>query len=412
MLDKLTGTEPDVVAAAAKDKKQVAEWIKALGAPTPDARSRAAFLLAQLADPPKDAPKKLAAQIKKEKDEGARASEILALGETSRKTGTHEFAELLDELIGDDDEDESPKPPPLLVRLAATLALGWSDPLWLMKSQVDFLAENNKATGKPKTFPWNGGDMGGIIDLALPALSKVDVGAALSSMTALIEEHPPEEVKGERPSWDDEVLSPWTRLVQRVGASLEGREQDEPVWSELSPDIQRVLKFGVEKRLHMIFSELGLDFQVPDDARMTSWRRFVGLDPAGPLDRELTLAHEGQSRTLPLWKWFRMLNHDKVKAEDLSAALSKSLTPAEIVELCREGTHMIYCAPREDGLGKSPRSSVLYGLLEGLGDSVQAPDMEGIRYVLTAIHNRKTWDMKGAGWVSGPFVPKAKKGKK
>lgn len=412
MLDKLTGLEPDLVTAAAKDKKKLAEWWKALGAPAPEARGRAAFLIAQLSahvaahvtEPLADAEKKLAAQIKKEKDDGARASEILALGEVARKSGTFEHSDALDLLTGDDSE-RTPKPPPVIVRLAAILALGVSDPIWLTASQVALLEASTDVRGDAKTFPWNGGDMGGILQLALPSLRKVDVTAALRRLTGLMEKFPPGVRKDGRPSWAGEVLGPWGRLVGRLGAALSGRSTDEPAWSELSPELQQVLRFGVEHRLNMVFSELGLDFQLPRTPSMSGWRRYVKLDPEGPLDREISVTHEGQSRRQPLWKWLRLLHHGKVSAADLSAAISKALSPSEIIDLARDATHLFYAMPNEDGLADSPRSSLLHHLVLGLDASVTAPDLPAVKYSLQALHEGKAREMKKLGWTGGPFSP-------
>lgn len=401
MLDKLKGIDPEAVTAAANDKKRVAQWIKDLGAADAVTRARAAFLVAQLAAPPDTAAAKLAAQIKKEKDALPRASQLLALGEVNVKTGSRAFTDVVDKATGFDSEG-TPKVPPVPVRVAATIALARMNPLYLVPVMLDLLRANTSLVVDAEAFPWNGGDLGGIAALVLPSVEKVDVDASLAEMKTLIAAHP-----NPNPSapWPAEVAWPWFRLLTRSLGPLGDRSKDEPLFSELSADQQKLLSFGAEHALIVPMPQHGLDFQMPVGPSWPSWRRYVGLDPAGPLDRALEVQHGGAAVTLPTWKWFRKLTRGEVPAEAIGAALRKSLSPAEIVDLARDATHMIYAVPREDGLAPSPRSTLLCGLVEELGGGVAAPDLDGILFVLRALRDMKGWDLKVAAWKGGPFVP-------
>lgn len=409
MLDKLQGLDPEAVKAAAKDKKRVAQWIKDLGAADTGTRSQAAFLIAQLVaqvvaqvpEPPDTAGAKLIAQIKKEKDDAAKASLLLALGEVNRKTGSKDGTDIVDKATGMDSE-RTPKCPPMPVRIAAIVALARMNPIQLVPAMLDLLRAQVGLRLDAATFPWNGGDLGGIAALVLPSAEKVDVEAVLAEMKALVAAHP----KPAFPAlWPSEVLWPWSRVLQRALVSLGDRSKDEPLFSELTADQQALLRFGVENGIVPPMPQRGLDFQMPQAPTWPSWRRYVGLDPAGPLDRPLAVELEGKAVTAPIWKWFRKLTRAEVPAEALAAALRKALSPAEIVDLARDATFMIYGVPKEDGLTASPRSVLLHGLVEELGTSVSAPDLEGIRHVLQALRDLKAWGLKSLGWKGGPFVP-------
>ena len=59
--------------------------------------------------------------------------------------------------------------------------------------------------------------------------------------------------------------------------------------------------------------------------------------------------------------------------------------------------------PSED-VGQSPRVGVVRELLNSAPDG-SAPELEGIRFVLEALHYGKGRTLRAAGWTGGPFVP-------
>ena len=398
MLDKIKGLEPAAVAAAEKDKKGVAGWLKDLGGADAGGRARAAFRLAQLSAPGDDVAKKLAAQIKKEKDAEPKASELLALGAVVKKGGLAGYTDVIDRLTGDDDE-RSPKAPPVIVQLAAAIALAWAAPPMVTESMIARLEAHHKDQLPAAALPWNDGDIGGLIELCLPELRNPDLAVFFSTFEALMKAHPatPGPLGA---TWPMEVTVPWLRFAWRMTCSLGKRPQDEPLPSELSPEQRRVLVFATEHQLGINLADLGLDFHTPMRAERPSWRRYLGMDPAGPLDRAVSVG----DRSLPIWKWLRLLTRKQIEEAPLREALAKALTPAEIVDLARDATFLFYAVPREDSFGGSPRSAFLLGLLDAAGAAVTAPDIEGIRHVLGALAKAGGNKLKAAGWSGGPFV--------
>ncbi|MBN2495440.1 MAG: hypothetical protein JXR96_12670 [Deltaproteobacteria bacterium] len=390
MLAELKGTEPELVAGATEDPKLVEQWLAELGGKKPADRARAAYRLAQLPEVPEGVLAKLADQIVMERSQPARASELMALGAISRACGDVAHWEQVFILTGEDSEALR-KPPPLAVRLAAVVALAWICPPLVTAGALALLKEHrdHRADG----LPWNDGELGGIIALVLTELEALDVAAALDAIASLRARSPQAAELGCK------------LLVERVLEPL-GPREEEPLIEELRDEQRSALRFTVEQGFRPTSERYGLDFGMPyDDLSQPSWRRYLGLDPAGPMDRLLELEHDGERRSWPVWKWFRMLTRGSVAADDLGRAIGKALSADEIVDLARDALSFHYAVQNEDGLAPSPRSSLLHGLIDALGDEARGPDIDGIRYVLEALHELRAWDLKAAGWTRGPFTP-------
>jgi hypothetical protein len=158
-------------------------------------------------------------------------------------------------------------------------------------------------------------------------------------------------------------------------------------------------------------SRYGYDFTQPSWAwkRRPTWRRYLGLDDPGPLDREIECSCEGETRSYPIWKWFRLLTSGKVDADALGAAIRESLSADEIIELGRDVTHLTYATYYEGDDDPSPGSLLLRDLIDDLGERAGNPDVQAIRFTLDKIGEMEMWEMQDEGWKGGPFESRARK---
>ncbi len=403
MFDKIKGADSEALRGA--DESTVAAWCDELTSSDARVRAGAAFMLAMLPEHPKGLSARLVKAIKKEKNEHTRASALLALGVSEQRSNSVKREALLEKLSGCD--SESRRTPPLSVRLAAIIALAWVRPIHASQEMIALLRDNASIKIDAGAMPWNAGDLGGLIKLVLPSLEQIDIDDALADLKALMKAHPRERKGG----WAVEVDWAWRRLITRLCGARGQRRDDTLTLPELSDAQRRALRFGLKHRLGLsMVRGKGLDFIQPSwDWKRPTWRRFLGLDDPGPLDTELELAHKGKTRRYPIWKWFRLLAREKVSADALKGALTRTLSPAEIVELGRDATTMLYATYYEGDDDPSPRSTLLRDLIDGLAEEARAPDAQDIRFTLDKIGEMEMWKMEAKGWRGGPFKPKKKK---
>ena len=190
------------------------------------------------------------------------------------------------------------------------------------------------------SLPWNAGDLGGIVKKVLPELETIDIGPALAEIESLIKTHPKKKNKG----WAVEADWPWRRLVERIFAPLNRRGDDTPVLSELTDPQHRTLLFAMKNELNiMMLRHTGLDFVMPKwDFSKPTWRRYLGIEKPGMLDREIKLKHDGKMKQYSIWKWFRFLAAEEVDAHVIKAALEKNFSAREIQDLARDASFMIW----------------------------------------------------------------------
>jgi hypothetical protein len=404
MLDRIEGVDVEVLRSA--DEAVIAGWCEDLTSSDAEARARAAFTLAMLPEHPTRLRILLRGAIKREKDDQACASEVLALGVAERRLSSVESVGLFDKLSGCD--SESRKVPPLTVRLAAIVALAWVKRTEISQEMIELLRANTKLAFDAAAQPWNAGDIGGLIELVLPSVDPIDVDEGLAELEALIEAHPCTRGKG----WPMEVEWPWDRFITRVCAVERDQRHAPPTLSELAEGQRRALLFGFTRRLNLRHvSRYGYDFTQPSWAwkRRPTWRRYLGLDDPGPLDREIECSCEGETRSYPIWKWFRLLTSGKVDADALGAAIRESLSADEIIELGRDVTHLTYATYYEGDDDPSPGSLLLRDLIDDLGERAGNPDVQAIRFTLDKIGEMEMWEMQDEGWKGGPFESRARK---
>ena len=405
MFDEIAGV--DSAALRGADDAAVTAWCDDLQSADADARSVAAFRLAMLPAHPADLSARLRRVLKKEKNEYTKASMALAQGVSERRLRSLESVDLLDKLTGCD--SESPRTPPLIVRLAAILALAWVKPTEISLEMIELLRANTAMKLEARSMPWHAGDLGGLVTLVLPTIDPIDVEEALTDIKALMKAHARTRGKG----WAMDVEWPWDRFVTRMYSEWGDRRLAPPTFAEMSDGQRRVLTFGFKNRLNLRhISRYGFDFTQPswDWKRRPTWRRYLGFDDPGPLDAEIECTRSGEARRYPIWKWFRLLAEEEVDADTLEEALTTALSGSEIVELGRDVTTLAYATYYEGDDEPSPRSCLLRDLIDKLGDRAEAPDAQAIRHTLHMIGEMEMWTMQDEGWKGGPFVPKRSKG--
>jgi len=382
-------------AAAAQEK----EWRTLLGNTDKGLRAAAAMLLALTSSKPVDAANAVATAFLKEKDDAVKASELLALGVLDARGKTIEHAGLMALHAGDD--PRLPKAPSPLVAVAAIVALGYAQPLAVSAPMLERLRKNARLEAPADKLPWFGGKLGSLAKARLSALEKVDVAAWIRGLDALIAAHRPK--RGEH---DPVVTRQWDTLVERLCAPFQGREGDEVLPEELSDDQRKLLVEGYKRGLSRVFVKLGLGWMDdPDTSHGAAWSagRFLGVVPAGPLDRPVTI--EGKSA--PWWKVFVRLARKETPVAPIKKAL-ESLSETELLDLAVDVTERAYRPSWDEGVMKrSARAAVLLEELDRRGLTTAAH--EPVRVVLDALANARIGLLKG--WHNGPFVPKKKQSK-
>ena len=368
-----------------------AAWLALLAQGKPAERAQAAHGLGQIAEPPPEAVEALCAQIDKERSRTARASELLAVGAIGRRLGQVGGWELLWRLTGEDDE-LCPRPPALLVRLAATLALGWLSPALVTEEGRALFEANRDHREKPEALPWNGGDLGGLIAEQLAVIEALDADRVKSEVTRLLEIDRQAAIRADE------------RLSERILAPLEGREH-EPLLEDLSDEQRGLLVFDTEHGLVPEGWRCCLDFGTPVEDIFVTWRRYLGLTPPGPLDRRIELPYEGEVRRWPIWKWLRMVAREQVAAAEVEQAIEAALSAEEIVDLCRDALGLAYGLRGEQPLHPNPRLALLHRVLERHAAQIEVEDLEALLYPLSKLGEGRGWHMRVAGWRGGPFWP-------
>lgn len=397
MFDEIKGV--DVEGLRGADESAIAGWCDDLSSAAADVRAAAAFKLAMLPQHPKRLSALLRRVVKKDRDELARSSAMLALGVSEHRLNSVRDVKLLDRLTGCD--TESSRVPPPTVRLAAIIALGWIKRTEISLEMVRLLQANTAIQHPAAALPWHGGDLGGLIEIVLPIIEPIDVDDGLAEIKALVKAHPYTKGQG----WPMEVEWPWDRFITRLFAPCGERPPEVPTWAELGEGQRRVLRYGFRKRLNLRpISRFGFDFTQPawNWKRRPTWRRFLQIDDPGPLDREIECCHEGEKRRYPTWKWFRLLERDAVAADDLASALAATLPAPEIIELGRDITTLAYATYYEGDDDPSPRSCLVRDLIDGCGDLTA--DAQAVRFTLDKICGMEMWKMQDRGWKSGPWT--------
>ncbi|WP_437779961.1 hypothetical protein [Sorangium sp. So ce1097] len=267
-------------------------------------RVAAALLLAFLSSHAERSAPVVRGRVAAETDEKALASAVLCLG-------------YLDGYLGDEGDvdrflDLAQKGPEL-VRVAACLGLASAAPSRVGAAEQKVLLDALAGAAQPLAdFPWCGGELGNHIAMALTR-----VGAARQDVDLLVGLLEATRGKPTQPR----VAS---TIVDAVFAGEGGPPSDLRLPSELSEAQRGMLKHLVERqlvqRIGPALSRHGLLSAEGD------LRRFLGLTPAGPLDREVG----GE----PLWRLAIRVMSDRAPVEAWVNALEGSLGPAEVIEAC------------------------------------------------------------------------------
>jgi hypothetical protein len=367
-----------------------------------DARLRAAGaeLLCLVAADPAKTGDAVAAVIPKEKDEGARASELLALGILDARLGISKNSEVLLAHSGVFRDAKNKVPPPV-VAVAATLALGYSHPFAVRASMLQMLRKSSKLAVSPESVPFYDGKLGALAKKRLPVMEVLDVDAWLKEIDRLIAIHRPTKSRTSKdPKHDSAVTAPWVTLVDRVLSRFEGRAGDLVEFDELSDDERRILVFGHRRGLNTYFERLGIGHldSRDDDAgsrgQYWSMGRYLGIVAPGALDRKVTIG----ARSAPWWKFFSLLGHKKFPTAPVEKALTK-LSNQELVELALDVTEGAYSYSWREGCpDKSVRAALLVKALDERGLNVSKN--RAIRFVLDAMANGKTDTLSDLAWIS------------
>jgi hypothetical protein len=167
--------------------------------------------------------------------------------------------------------------------------------------------------------------------------------------------------------------------MERACLCCWGRDDDEPTFGELPAGLQTLLRARAERgRSGGLPVGFGLWFVDPPAlAKGTTFRRFVGLDPQGPLD---TVVPRKDGTSWPAWRWLRELARG-LSEEELRNAFDPVFTPAQRVELACEIARGVYALPNEGLVHSSPRSSfALRWMNDAIAGGAQAPsDVDAIR---------------------------------
>ncbi|WP_434044618.1 MULTISPECIES: hypothetical protein [Sorangium] len=269
-------------------------------------RVAAALLLAFLSSHAERSAPVVRARVAAEPDEKARASAVLCLG-------------YLDGYLGDEgDVDrflELAHEGPDLVRVAACLALAYASPSRVGAAEQRVLLDALASAAQPLAdFPWCGGELGNHIAMALTR-----VGAAQQDVSLLVGLLEATQGKPTQPRVA-------TAIVDAVFAVDGGPPSDLRLPSELSEAQRGTLKHLVERQLvQRIGAALSRHGLLSAEGDL---RRFLGLTPAGPLDR----AVGGE----PLWRLAIRVMSDRAPVEAWVDALNASLGPEEVIEACQD----------------------------------------------------------------------------
>ena len=268
----------------------------------PSVRAGASLVLAQLYDTAAVSRDAVAARLEDESDLHARASHCVALGLLGRYLGHKE-----DEATLQREHDATNG----LQRTAAALGLAYLQRDVLHDAVAQTLADAvGGAPVAPRLFPWDEGQVGwhayALLSAARPETAESTLVAALQRAA--------QGAQADTSAYD--LVAALLRLRMR---RFFGRASDPIVPSELTEDLRHVVAALSSFDVQGPFSDYGLPVAAADR------RRLVGVDPLGPLDREVEFSHKKKKKRWPLWKVFRAGDTKKLSKKavgDIMAQLS------------------------------------------------------------------------------------------
>jgi hypothetical protein len=324
-----TGFDPKVIssrdakAVHARVVARVETVLGALGAKEPTVRAAAALLLAFLDDASDRSLAALRRSVDAEADAGAKASMLLALAHVGRSQAHDQDLARI--------ESGRAAGQPVLIRGAAALARLIVDARATVKSMRDELVPWVCLDVERTVFPWG---RGGTDRVYLPVTRRRDEAeradaadiAAASVEVAPEAPLPPVEERHTAPPTAVERAA--YALIVLAGFTERFPEKEIALPEDLTPTQRRAAEAlasrdGIRR----------LGWGLPPSGR--DRRRWLGLVPAGPLEKRIRFSSDGAEHEWPVWKVWRA-SFARDKTVPIPSAVREALSATELLAAVAE----------------------------------------------------------------------------
>lgn len=298
-------------------------------------RASAAFLLAFDYEGAREVEAAVGARVLGEGDAKAKASMLLCLGYARQYTGSSALGSELGSELGAIASDPNAE---LLVRGAAILATLCSsaEPIALSSQDKSTLVDwCGQIKVNHNGYPWNGG----IVDMHCARVVEgrcVEGGVTAAEILAeAIRRFGPQRRGSE---WAEGVLelafAPAAYALAAGPFMIDANVEQASAFTERQKALLVVLS-------SYSFAAPFLSYGIPAEVR--DRRRWLGLDPAGPMERIVTVDVLGKKRTWPVWLCLKVQQaSDPNQGVDVQSLLRDVLTPTELLEVRIEYSHNAY----------------------------------------------------------------------
>lgn len=306
-------------------------YVKLLGASDAQVRSAAAFLLAFDYEGAAEVLPEVESRAVSETDAKTRASQLLSVGLLRSYVASYEPLLDLEKVVEDPLED-------LLVRGAAVVAQLYASkkPVTLTALQFDLLVQWCELSEVDADgYPWNNG----VTDMHCTRVVEgrcVDGGLVGAEILAeAIRRYGPHR-RGEE--WSTGILELAFKRGERVLTAgpyvIDAGIYHASMFSERERGLLEVLS---SYSFNAPFLSRGIPAEVYDR------RRWLGLEPPGPMEREVELEEDGKRRKWPVWLHLKAQQaKERDKPVDVEKVLGGVLTPTQLLEVRLEYSKNAY----------------------------------------------------------------------
>lgn len=304
-------------------------YLSLLDHPDPMVRASAAFLLAFDFEGSREVDAAVSARVSGEPDTKTKASMLLCLGYARHYTGSSDAGANLQSFTSDTDT---------LVRGAAILATlcASTEPVSLPHDHRSTLVDwCGQIKVNHNGFPWNGG----IVDMLCARVVEgrcVDGGMVAAEILAeAIKRFGPKRRGSE---WAGGILE---LAFERASYALAAGPFMIDASVEQASAFTDRQKALLEVLASYSFAAPFLSYGIPAEVR--DRRRWLSLEPPGPMERIVTVELLGKERTWPIWLCLKVQQaSDPNKKVDVDSLLATVLTPTQLLEVKVEYAHNAY----------------------------------------------------------------------
>lgn len=306
-------------------------YVKLLGSGDAQVRSAAAFVLAFDYEGAAEVLPEVERRAVSETEAKTRASQLLSVGLLRSYVASYEPLLDLEKVVEDPLED-------LLVRGAAVVAQLYAskEPVTLTALQFDLLVQWCELSEVDADgYPWNNG----VTDMHCTRVVEgrcVDGGLVGAEILAeAIRRYGPHR-RGEE--WSTGILELAFKRGERVLTAgpyvIDAGIYHASMFSERERGLLEVLS---SYSFNAPFLSRGIPAEVYDR------RRWLGLEPPGPMEREVELEEDGKRRKWPVWLHLKAQQaKEQDKPVDVERVLGRVLTPTQLLEVELEYTRNAY----------------------------------------------------------------------